>query len=455
MMLAGLPMHTYFIVCQRLLHLLLLLFFCTGFCDGKNEKGGNTPEGYTVCPRLVSTDTSVQITSRDNENALRGAWRELSGLAASPTQKRRSTSAPVFYAIADGGKGASFGIWDSLTGIRLRTLRLPNKIIFNNTDWEAMAIGPCGSSNDSQTCVYIADVGDNFARTSGGDKTHRDHTIEPYRILKIKEPVLANTKDMDLIPETDIEVLPFRYDQETVPPFEGPYHDCEAMFIDQVGSGRREKAGDLYLVTKWSNNKALDRTRLYRIPVDAWSLSLSSLETQRNENPYDVDQYYTAKTVGTYSKRSQLAKFDWVTSASMSFDGTVIALGNTVETYLYLRCPGASVAETLARGNTKYCLRYKNPSQGQGEAFTWMPGDQQSLNIPEGRNKPMGYANYDYDIDRTTQICPVVKEVEMELGTFCLDDLGNEYPPRRCRAQSEFPPLAPIPPPTNSPNMLR
>lgn len=361
---------------------------------------------------MVSIDTGTRIETRDHPDSPKRAFEEMSGLAASPSQSSASGS-PIFFGICDGGHAARIGIWDSGTGKRLKTLRLPDETLLENIDWEAMAIGTCGNianmdadanENGEATCLYIGDFGDNIARESGGKRTQRNHNIHPYRILKIIEPVWSDYEDNGFISESDISVLPYQYDQPTINPFRGPYSDCEAMFIDHVAWGdASEQPGDIYLITKWgSKNKwgsKSGRTRLYKIPVSAWNLSISP------SSIITSDSYYKAQAVGTYTLDSHLANLEYVTSASMSFDGTVIALGDYKETSLYMRCPGETVTKTLASTDSFFCLRYKNPSTGQGEAMTWMPGDRQTLNIPEGKKKRMGFANYDYDISNTTFVC--------------------------------------------------
>lgn len=419
---------------------------------GTSLDGGNTQEGYTVCPRLIETDKSLKLESRDHANATKRWWREISGLAASPTQRSPTSSAPVVFGIADGGKGAVVGVWDSGTGERLRSLLLPNRTAYANRDWESATIGPCGV-DATTTCLYVADVGDNTARASGGRRSNRDHDVDPYRVLRILEPDLTALADMDTIPESNLDVLTFRYDQRSEWPYDGPYNDCEAMFVDHVGwGGPDERVGDLYLVTKWPNVvgrarasvPGSGRTRLFRIPVAVWGTNSSSP--------------YLARPVGDYEgyDHHPLADLDRVTAASTSFDGTVIALGTVVNTTLYLRCPGATVAETLAAPDSAHCLRYPNPSRGQGEALTWMPGDRAVLNVPEGKDRRMGYAIYDYDARRTTRACPIVRYANATDDTnrnattnetttvYCVDDDGKRYPFAWCDALADRAPLPPL-----------
>lgn len=134
-----------------------------------------------VCPRSVAFDNSTRIESSDPVKK----YREISGLVVSPKIKAPSGER-VVYAINDGGGMNRLGAFDSGTGKRLLTFQIPTSII-TNVDWETMAIGSCGSTGESSTCIYIGDTGDNPSRVSKGKKSRRSVSTS-YRILKIKEP---------------------------------------------------------------------------------------------------------------------------------------------------------------------------------------------------------------------------------------------------------------------------
>lgn len=143
---------------------------------------------------------------------------------------------------------------------------------FSDRDLEDIAVAQCGDRD----CLYIADIGDNYAR-------------RPFlRILRFEEP--ASPADSVASPH----VFPFRY------PDGG--HDAEAMF---VLPGER-----IFVITKGRNAPVA----LFRYP-GALRPDTVTLEHVQNLSP-------------------GLAQFpDMVTGASASPDGRLIA----VRTYAWLR----------------------------------------------------------------------------------------------------------------------
>lgn len=134
-----------------------------------------------MCPRSVAFSNTTRITSADPVKR----FNEISGLVMSP-KIRGPSREPILYGINDGGGGNRLGVWDSGTGKRLLTFRIPSSVI-SNIDWETIAIGSCGVTAESSTCIYIGDTGDNKARVASGRKSRRSARTS-YRILKIIEP---------------------------------------------------------------------------------------------------------------------------------------------------------------------------------------------------------------------------------------------------------------------------
>jgi hypothetical protein len=134
-----------------------------------------------MCPTSVAFSNSTRITSADPVKR----FNEISGLVMSP-KIRGPSKEPILYGINDGGGGNRLGVWDSATGERLLTFRIPSSVI-SNIDWETIAIGSCGVTGESKTCIYIGDTGDNRARVASGRKSRRGSRTS-YRLLKIKEP---------------------------------------------------------------------------------------------------------------------------------------------------------------------------------------------------------------------------------------------------------------------------
>jgi hypothetical protein len=305
----------------------------------------------------------------------------------------------MLFGVSDGGGGERLGMFDSGTGQRLLTLEIPYDF-FTNKDWESMAIGSCGSTGVSDSCLYIADTGDNTARTNSGKKTGRGSST-PYRILKIREPILQDfSATNNTIPTSYLSLLTFNYKDSSSPT---DYADCEALFLDHVGWGYGARIGDLYLVTKWDQNKRKRNNRLFKIPSSAWPATMNGSATV----------LYSPKAVGNYDDTSSsvgaLQQYTW-TGADATFDGSLIALGTTDGNFLFLRCPGATVEETLA-GGTQPCLEWKSPSPGQVETISWTVDGLRSINIPEGSNRPLGWTTLQYDVNNTTQTCPQMEWV--------------------------------------------
>lgn len=296
------------------------------------------------------------------------------------------------------------GLFDAGTGQRLLTLRIPSEFL-TNKDWESMTIGSCGSTGVTQSCLYIADIGDNTARTNGGRRTGRGSST-PYRILKVREPLLQDYNSTNnLIPTSDLSLLTFNYLDDSSPT---EFADCEALFMDHVGWGYGGRIGDLYLVTKWGQPKRRKNNRLFKIPSLAWPSTMNG----------SVTASYSVKAVGSFDTNGGLQQHTW-TGGEATFDGSLIALGTTEGNYIFLRCFGATVAEALAapNGTSQPCLRWDPPSPGQVETISWTVDGMRSINIPEGDNRPLGWTTMVYDPVTTTQICPVMEWVETLVAT--------------------------------------
>jgi len=270
-----------------------------------------------VCPVVGSVSTEVIVdTTLDKFN-------EISGLAVSPTQLSENGN-PIFFAHNDGGDGPRLGIFDSATGEHLLTLNVKGAV---NQDWESMAMGPCGDSDN--TCIYIGDTGDNTGRMSGGILSARG--VNKYRIYKIREPTWDDHSSGDEI-ELD-GVLKFDYASF---PFSA-FADSEALFVHPLGWGDDATAGDLYVVTKWNFFLSQTHNRIFYIPVSAWSLG--GVYSPMALDPWFGDSVLMGNTF---------------TSADMSPDGTLLVRGTYNDAYLFLRCPGTSIDNALEQGGSYF-----------------------------------------------------------------------------------------------------
>eukprot|EP00980_Cylindrotheca_fusiformis_P017114 scaffold5259_cov120-Cylindrotheca_fusiformis.AAC.4 len=368
-----------------------------------------------VCPTIERDEDNTRLKSNDPHGP---DFTEVSGVAFSPRQTYHGK--PIFFAIGDGGADSRIGMFDSDTGRRLRTLRV-DRDYFRNGDWESISIGSCGRSGRDKTCLYITDAGDNKARKTGG-RTGRDD----YKILKIREPDLDDYDDNDMIPKSRMSRLDFDYRHSSSPT---NHADCEAVFLDHKGWGEDEDVGgefieglisllhciitystpfcfsilntDLYLATKWDGDDHR-KNRLFRIPADAWSSDFDG-----------STKHYSPRTVGDYDYNdyrdrggTHIMKTTW-TSAEMSFDGTLIALGNLQKEYIWLRCPGTSIVDALVNSHrdTRACLDFKHASSGQSESFAFTPDGRYGLNVPEGDSPRMGFTKFSYNRDKSDRVC--------------------------------------------------
>lgn len=353
-----------------------------------------------VCPRAGKKVKSKKVDGFDPVRR----FNEISGLVLSPNQVNPDTGNPVMYVVNDGHEDNLSGIWgrmgvyDSGTGDRLATLEIQKESSsMKSHDWESLSIGVCSKWDDS-TCIYIADVGDNVARNTQGQRSGRSEN-RPYKILKIKEPSISDlpsTDDPDRKTlKTDLlDALEFDYRHSDSPT---KYADSEAIFFDHVGWGG--SVGDIYLVTKW-NKEVPELTRLYRFPVEAWDANF--LNT------------YSPRPVGGFKKGHRLRQGTW-TGAESTADGTVIAISSHFETYLFLRCPGATVAEALMGDS---CYQFDHPYYGQVETTALSLDGKKLFEIPEGNSPAIAWTELIYSnnagimaslfggVASTSQVCP-------------------------------------------------
>lgn len=152
---------------------------------------------------------------------------EISGIVASRSQPG------VLWVENDSGNPADIFAIDE-TGALLATIHLAGA---TNSDWEDISIDARAGVEE----IYVADVGDNAARTSDGAMGRAS-----VRIYRLPEPDAA-AGDATVAPE----VLTFAYPAR-------PY-DCEALFVDH-------RTGDVYFVTK---EESPAEVFVARAPLDA------------------------------------------------------------------------------------------------------------------------------------------------------------------------------------------
>lgn len=216
-------------------------------------------------------------------------------------------------------------------------------------------------------------------------------------MYKIQEPNLKDFVDNDVLPESCVTTLWFDYRHATSPT---RYSDCEATFLDNVGWGQDGARGDFYILTKWGGSSGL--ARLFKIPASIWSQAKA-----------DASFIYSPRVV--VGDTSGLSGVMW-TRAEATLDGTVIALGTYYNQYLFLRCPGMTVAEALSVSSPceDWSIAYWN---SQFETIAWSPDGSSTLEISEcysgscDPNVPMVFTSMNYTYDPQT-------------STYCKEERG-------------------------------
>ncbi len=204
---------------------------------------------------------------------------ETSGIVASRAQPG------VFWVENDSGNPADIAAIDA-TGARLATIHLAGA---TNIDWEDISIdGRAGLEE-----IYVADAGDNLARTSDGAMGRAS-----VRIYRIAEPD-ASAGDATVTPERFDFTYPDR-----------PY-DCEGVFVDH-------RTGDVYFVTK----------------------EPSPAEVFVARAPLDASASTTLTHVGTID-------LSLATAADMSTDGARIVVRGYAVVRVFPLAPGGDVAAAL------------------------------------------------------------------------------------------------------------
>ncbi len=225
---------------------------------------------------------------------------ELSGLAAS----QRHPGA--FWAHNDSGNAFELFAMDAKGGILAR-LKLTGA---EPRDVEDVTVGPC-ASGDPSPCVYLADIGDNFARR------------EQVRLYRLPEPEALEDATVP------VEVLPFVYP-------DGP-RDAESVIIDA-------RSGRLAVISK----------------------SLDSLGDVFALEGLRAGTVIQAKKLGTLTAPQGMDRA--TTAASLHASGERLLLRTYSRAY-ELRRPGAARLEDLLQGQL---VEVPSGSQAQAEAITYL-----------------------------------------------------------------------------------
>lgn len=270
-------------------------------------------ESWTLRPPSEARQTGAVAKRRIDES---------SGLAASRAYPG------VLWTIEDSGNPPALHAVDT-AGRLLGTWRVDGA---RNTDWEALALGPCGDA----TCLYIADTGDNRAR--------RDEV----RIYRVREPVVEaeqNGKETEGRTAAPDE-LTFRYP-------DGP-HDVEALVVTP--------AADMILVSKGRR----ERVQAFRLGSSAWAANRSAV----------------AEPLGTLDL-PQDGIADLVTDAALHRDGAALVVRTYVALYFFtLDAGGVPRAGDAPAGCSILGLEL------QGEGVTWLDESTLALSSEAAHGTP-------------------------------------------------------------------
>ncbi len=107
-----------------------------------------------------------------------------------------------------------------------------------------MAIGPCVDM--AGDCIYLADIGNNRARVKTPFGTKGRNKL---KIFKFPEPVVDGSGDIAIT--QDIKTFSISYGQGS----STKSADAESIFVDPRGDQHGGEAGDIYIITKWSQGK--------------------------------------------------------------------------------------------------------------------------------------------------------------------------------------------------------
>jgi len=244
-----------------------------------------------------------------------------------------SLTSNVYWAQNDSGNEPELFAFDS-SGKSLGIARVRGAV---NTDWEAIAIGPCPQGS----CVYIGDVGDNHAR-------------RPYVVIyRVPEPAAGDTVT------GAVDSIRVQYP-------DGP-RDVEAMWVGIDST--------IWLLSKrplFAPGGVLRQAQLYRVPASTWHAVGAQVAEHVDSLPI-IPRVTDDRT--------------WITDASLSARDSGGARRLAVRTYERVFIFATDPRDGRPRALLHVCaidvLRER-----QGEGVTWMR-DGRLLFDSEGASAPL------------------------------------------------------------------
>lgn len=249
--------------------------------------------GFQVLAQDTSIDSvfSVGIPVKTVDSQI---LNEVSGLVFGKSQSG------VIYVHNDSGGEPKVYMLDSL-GNLLGDIELLGA---TNRDWEDIAVGP-GEFRES--CVYIAEIGDNVAQ------------YDFIRIYRFAEPIRT---------EGSVKVTPERIDLT----YPNGAMDAESLMVDPI-------SGDIFILSKRDQENTL-----FRLPAENFNSGNAELE--------EVMKLPITSSV----------------AGDISQDGSQILIKNYLEIYYWKRGKGESVMEALSRSPVK--VPYVPEPQGEAIGFS-------------------------------------------------------------------------------------
>lgn len=298
--------------------LLLVMALSSACTGGKQEQTAKQPkrDRWTVAGEPPMRD--LRRTGAFEDSRLK----EASGVVASTIEPG------VFWSQNDRGNAATLFAYDS-TGTSLGTVRVRDA---ENTDWEAIAFGPCASG----ACLYIGDVGDNFSARSN------------VQVWRVAEPVTSATVTS---PAASLRIV-----------YPGGARDVEAMWVAPDTS--------LWFATKRPTPDAaglMRQSQLYRVSAAAWSA-----------NRVATAEHIDSLPIIPGSSVSR----DWVTDASLS---SVMSSGRRQLAVLTYGSVYVFDADPVTGRPGTLVARCAVPTgERNAEGLAWLP-DGRLMLVNEGR----------------------------------------------------------------------
>ena len=291
----------------------------------------------STCPKFADVEIPASVKSGFQRD-------EISGIAISKTQKYNNSD--IVFLHNDGSKD-TIAAYEVNSGNFIQKFSLKG---ISTSDLEDMAIGPCVDSPSD--CIYLADIGNNKARvkTPFGKKGRKKQ-----QIIKFPEPVVDGSGDVQL--SENIKVFTFTYGKGSPT----KKADAESILVDPIGDKSGGKAGDIYIITKWSQGQQ-KYSRIFRYPYTK----------QSSEKTYAIKALTDA-----YVKDLPM-----ITRGDISADGSMIAIGTRTTTHFWKRNPSQSISQAI---QDKYCGNYSidRNQHHQLESIGFGPDNAYVLEISE------------------------------------------------------------------------